>query len=596
MMAQVSSENFNRCLTALQVLLSKTLPRLQHAIDTWHHQTTHNIPPCVTPNLCPQKKKPSTKNKACQGCIDWVAAIEAEVHPPTIVGSLQWTNANPTLFSKDPLEVIKLFVLRQQGHQSYSQLADFDHASLLMIMGKFKPFHQGDQDVSKRVQRVAFIRNHLAHFKLDKNLQLDDQTFNVFWTDITDLVDGLQSLGRPFFTQQTADELHGQLKDIKTQPMPVKLDKGILRALIKDVVSEFKSDAVEEDSSDDQNSLHAIPGDTPHPPQGQTIIPGNKENMNDLIQSIAADLRNFYLNSYCKKQMYPWKSGNYMDLDEIYLPVTIDITIPGIRPIKKRLKSYQEIFESNDDKRYILTGSPGQGKSTFCAKLAFDWCHKTNVSPLQDVQLLFIVQLATLDHLSNIEDAICSQLLSSDIDRSIIGKIIRDLGKVVLVLDGLDEAPLDLLKHEITGNLVEIISYKQLRACHVLVTTRPWRETEIVSQCPVYRRLELQKMNRSDVKQYVRKLFGQRSDDLTTIALGRRLLQYIDENKLLLDTSTPLMVLLTSWYWVETNGERGIPDRISEVYEQIVNIMYENCMNATSNESAQSTVHFNLDF
>ena len=234
--------------------------------------------------------------------------------------------------------------------------------------------------------------------------------------------------------------------------------------------------------------------------------------------------------------MYPWKSGNYVDLDEIYLPVTIDITIPGIRPIKERLKSYQKIFESNDDKRYLLTGSPGQGKSTFCAKLAFDWCHKTNVSPLHDVQLLFIVQLATLDHLSNIEDAICSQLLSSDIDRSIIGKIIRDLGKVVLVLDGLDEAPLDLLKHESTGNLVEIIRYKQLRECFVLVTTRPWRETEIVSQFPVYRRLELQKMNRSDVKAYVRKLFGQSSDDLTTIALGRRLLQYIDENKLLLDT------------------------------------------------------------
>ncbi|XP_072049234.1 uncharacterized protein [Amphiura filiformis] len=217
--------------------------------------------------------------------------------------------------------------------------------------------------------------------------------------------------------------------------------------------------------------------DIREPDKEQIISPNAPEHYDDLVQSIAADLKKYYLNSYCKKQMYPWRTGNYVDLDSIYVPVTIDITIPGMRPIKERLKSYQEIFETEDDTRYILTGNPGQGKSTFCAKLAFDWCHKSKVSPLKDVQLLFIIQLATLKHSSSIEDAICSQLLSSNTNRSTLGKVIHALGKkVVIVLDGLDEAPVDLLKHEITENLVEIIRFKQHRECCVLVTTRPWRK------------------------------------------------------------------------------------------------------------------------
>ncbi len=305
----------------------------------------------------------------------------------------------------------------------------------------------------------------------------------------------------------------------------------------------------------------------------------------DSVESMARDLRRYYLTSYCRKQMYPWKPGNFVELDKIYISVNIDITIPGMRPIKERLKSYHEIFDNNGDTRYVLTGNPGQGKSTFCAKLAFDWCQESDSSPLKDVKLLFIIQLARVTHSSDIEDAIYSQLLSSNVDidsnKAALDEVIRTLGEaVVIVLDGLDEAPPDLFKHEKTGNLVKVIQFKHFRECCVLVTTRPWREKE-VTEIPGYRRLELQKMNRSDIKRYVKKLFGQNTD---TIALGNRLLQYIDENRLLLDCSSPLMTLILSWYWLETNGERGIPDRISDMYEEIMTIMYDNYCQSTSSE------------
>ncbi len=290
---------------------------------------------------------------------------------------------------------------------------------------------------------------------------------------------------------------------------------------------------------------------------------------------MAEDLKDYYLNSLCKKPIYPWKTGNYVDLDTLYVPLTIDINLPGIRPIKERLKSYTEIFSSKDEStRYLLTGSPGQGKSTFCAKLAFDWCN--DVAALSNVKLLIILQLATVNHLSNIDDVICSQLLSSNLDTEIVHKVIKKMGKnVVIVLDGLDEAPTDLFQHETNGDLVKTIQFKHLRHCRVLITTRPWREREITGNFPEYRRLQLRRMTKADVNTYIGKLFNHNLDDLTAVALGRRLLKYINENKVLVDVSIPLMVLLISWYWIKTNGQKSIPERTGDLYGEIINIMLQ---------------------
>lgn len=297
-----------------------------------------------------------------------------------------------------------------------------------------------------------------------------------------------------------------------------------------------------------------------------------------LIKLIADDLNNFYQERYCKKQACPWKPDEFLDLDSIYVPMSLDIKVSGASSVKKRLSSYQDIFKSDQkSSRFILVGGPGQGKSVFCAKIASDWCHRTELSPLKHIQLLFILQLGVMNHESNIEDAIRSQLLSDevDVDGETLGKLIKDLGSsVAIVLDGLDEAPPDLMKHkDTTGNLIKTIRYSYLRDCRILITTRPWREREIV-RLPEYERLELQKLSRSDVKALVENFFSQ--GDHLAVALGKRLMQYIDKNKLLVDTSIPLVVLMICWFWMETQGKKGLPERLGELYGEILDIMYQN--------------------
>ena len=293
---------------------------------------------------------------------------------------------------------------------------------------------------------------------------------------------------------------------------------------------------------------------------------------------ISKDLKEHYQSTLCKKTTCPWKPREYLDLDKIFVPVTIDIDVKGATVVKKHLNSYQDILKtSQKSKRFLLVGDPGLGKSVLCAKMAHDWCHKTALSPLKDTQLLFILQLSEVDHTSNIQDAICDQLLSDDelINKDKLRDIIVKLQQsVLIVFDGADESSPDLFKHKSrVGNVLSTMRFKSLRSCRVVVTTRPWREHDVKDCHRSYERLELQQMNKSDVKNLVDKFFSQ-NDDPDAKIWGNALLKQIEDNKVVVDTSTPLLVVLLCWYVTETKGQGEIPVKTSELYQNIIDIMY----------------------
>ena len=150
-------DNFVRCQAAIQLVVSCTIPCLQHIIDSWHEQARKRLPPCSNPSNCNKNKnkKPSPKSH-CQECINWMHAIEAEVFPSTAINKLQWKNANPALFGTDPLEVMKLFTFVIPHNKTISTLDDLDTGSVLMIMSKFSDFHQGSQMVADAISKVRY--------------------------------------------------------------------------------------------------------------------------------------------------------------------------------------------------------------------------------------------------------------------------------------------------------------------------------------------------------------------------------------------------------------------------------------------------------
>ncbi|XP_072019750.1 uncharacterized protein [Amphiura filiformis] len=239
--AESLQDNFFKCHTALHIILSQVIPCLQNVIDTWHQQTTVTIQPCSNLTGCRPYRKPSIR-KSCQGCIDWATAIEDQVYPFFASPDLQWTNADSTLFSKDPLEVIKLFVVGLPAGRRYSKLGDLDASLLLRIMGKFRAFNHGDQAVIHNILKVAQIRSSLIHLKHNSNLSLDDQTLSNHWINFINLVKRVADLGHSYFTQNTAEAVIDKLTKLNEQPISERVQQEALMPMGEDILPTTSED------------------------------------------------------------------------------------------------------------------------------------------------------------------------------------------------------------------------------------------------------------------------------------------------------------------------------------------------------------------
>ena len=307
----------------------------------------------------------------------------------------------------------------------------------------------------------------------------------------------------------------------------------------------------------------------------------NDEGPSKYVKDLREALKTYYENKVCKKQLLPWERP--VELHDIYVQLTIDMEIskPGT-VFKKRLESYDEIFQdkgpTGKTRRFILEGRPGLGKSTLCAKIAYDWTQGLDnpTSPLNHIKLLFILALGKVHLKSSIEQEIIQQLLYASEskfrdDPKRLKETIESLGKsVVIVLDALDESAHDLLPKGV-GSVASILKFETLSSCRVLVTSRPWRVNEMM-KLKVYQRLELQPFTKESILKYVQRYFS--ADDQQTRILRNRLKKLIEDNELVVDASIPLIILLICWYWKETEGKE-IPRRRCELYDAIISNMYQ---------------------
>ena len=210
--------------------------------------------------------------------------------------------------------------------------------------------------------------------------------------------------------------------------------------------------------------------------------------------------------------------------------------------------------------KLLIAAPAGFGKTTTMAKIAYDWASEAKNSPIADICLLFVINMRWVDHTSNLEDVILAQLFPNDtnINAKQLLTCVAELGSMVaIILDAADESDRHLLDHpESSGSIVKLLTGRILVSCRLIVTTRPWRVSEIVNACKTFTRLDLGGFSREDVKTYIRQFFNDEEE------LGESLLKYMEQNAVIADVSSvPLMTLLVCMYWMETQAEE-IPNRI----------------------------------
>ena len=225
----------------------------------------------------------------------------------------------------------------------------------------------------------------------------------------------------------------------------------------------------------------------------------------DIIESI----RQIYQKCEGVVCPVPWCEGFSFQLENIFTRLKIVAKEKTRGTLTKEITNMTSIFTSHEDCQHprivLIEGEPGMGKTTYCQKLAYDWATKQDREwdeSFPRVQVLLLLRCCEID--SSIWEAIDNQILPEEIDPELKETFFRFVrenpSKVLLVLDGLDEA--DPQKLAVYFNLVQ---RKLLPGCHIVLTSRHEAGSKVRPYSDTL--LEIVGFTSSDAKCFIRKYF-----------------------------------------------------------------------------------------
>ena len=190
-------------------------------------------------------------------------------------------------------------------------------------------------------------------------------------------------------------------------------------------------------------------------------------------------LQQFYCDVFSEIKTSPLEPKSRRNLEQIYVRLLLLKDDDTRQPV-----TYEKIFdllEGNSGKlRVAFLGQAGVGKTTFLAKMAYDWA---TGKQLKDIYLLFFVPLRETHKIPCFGDIPLRYLPRiRHIDSKKVERYMREnQKKVMLLLDGLDEYSGDIIEEDPADALIGIMRGDTLQQVPVIVTTRPWRAEQITS-------------------------------------------------------------------------------------------------------------------
>ena len=145
----------------------------------------------------------------------------------------------------------------------------------------------------------------------------------------------------------------------------------------------------------------------------------------------------------------PWCDSFSFQLENIFTRLRIIAREKTCGKVTNEVTSMTSIFAPHKDckrpKVVLIEGEPGIGKTTYCRKLAYDWATRPDRKldeSFPSVEVLLLLRCREIG--CSIWEAIHDQVLPEDIEPEVRDMFIQFLkenpSKVLLVLDGLDEA------------------------------------------------------------------------------------------------------------------------------------------------------------
>ncbi|XP_063971358.1 uncharacterized protein LOC129282464 isoform X2 [Lytechinus pictus] len=339
----------------------------------------------------------------------------------------------------------------------------------------------------------------------------------------------------------------------------------------------------------------------------------------DLVERCRKELQSHYRRYFCKIRADSLNPRSLAPCKDIYTHLVLE---EEDYRNKKRSLEYKDLFklEINGEfpNRIIIQGEAGAGKTTLCAKIAWDWINGSPdvpkfvwvlVIPLREVKRYTIGQIVK-SYLSKDNPATACQITNY---------IRSNPEKVFIACDGLDEFSGKVVQHsetkqELEGaqpesndqpdsspkskrrklmghmssrtpiaplmprgsisdgsestteeddiSLVHILRSDELSNCPVMVTSRPWKANEIkwdLNLMKLYAFIHVEGFSKKNVEVYIHKYF---KDNTVT---ADQLIQMIKENDIISEYMAPypIYISMLCLMW------RGLDDKKKELFKTI---------------------------
>ena len=262
----------------------------------------------------------------------------------------------------------------------------------------------------------------------------------------------------------------------------------------------------------------------------------------------------------------PWCDSFSFQLENIFTRLKIVAKENTGRKLSNEVTSMTSIFTPHEDCQQplavLIEGEPGMGKTTYCRKLAYDWATRQDRKfdkSFPRVEVLLLLRCREIE--SSIWQAIDEQILPEDMEPEVRDMFIQFLrenpSKVLLVLDGLDEAHPEKLTL-----FYKLIQKKILPGCFIVLTSRDEAGSNVRPYTDTL--LKIVGFTGIDAECFIRKYFQQSGNQyLAETLIAKLRLENLNEL-----TRNPLNTLLLCVIFEDLKGV--LPNSRTKLYMAIV--------------------------
>ncbi|XP_030850234.1 uncharacterized protein LOC105436589 [Strongylocentrotus purpuratus] len=289
------------------------------------------------------------------------------------------------------------------------------------------------------------------------------------------------------------------------------------------------------------------------------------------IQRVAEEVKQYLAINLCQIQADPLNSELVLEFKRIFTNLTLMEEDKGTK-LKTPLL-YDNLLRTKVNgiypKRLLVEGEGGVGKTTLCAKIAWDWIHGKGY---QDFKLVLVILFRKA------EDKTVGEIIKSYLSdnnpvtaKQLDKYILSNPDDVFLVLDGLDEFAVDLNSNQ---QIALITLNKLFKSGKVLITSRQWRSDEIRKNADlrkVFAFIAVEGFSDENLSCYITKFFH--PDTASSEDLNR----FISNNDVIRENMAPypIYTAMLCIMWKEFDGDRREAMSKLQTFSQLFNEMID---------------------